>query len=204
MDGRQIKKSFYTVAFTLAVTTFFIAGLSFAYSSTKERIKLNEKLSLRRAVLAAARVEMPGDPVKISDLFEAIVEEKTSKEVHYYKVTKENGESSYVFDVSGPGLWGTIYALLGYDSGFTSIQGFVIMDQNETPGLGGRIAEAWFQDQFSGKMGPFDKLVPEESPSDSTSFAAVTGATSSSNAVKELLNRAIAGQVEAVKKEVLP
>ena len=68
--------------------------------------------------------------------------------------------------------------------------GLDFVKQNETPGLGARISESWFKEQFRGKRGPF-RLVPEGVESGENEFQAITGATSTSNAVLDLLNRSI-------------
>ena len=62
--------------------------------------------------------------------------------------------------------------------------------QNETPGLGARIAEEWFKEQFRGKMGPF-VLVPEGTAEAEKELDAITGATRTSNFVLEMINQSL-------------
>lgn len=200
MKKEMVKKSLYTVFFTLAVTAVFMSALSLAYAGTKERILLNEGLFLMRGVMDAADMEVPDDPVKAAALYEkSVVEKKLPAGKGHYYVVGEGPVKAYVFDASGAGLWGRITALIGFDAELRKITGFEILDQNETPGLGGRISEDWFRHQFRGKTGPFAKLVSEKEDSGPISFSAVTGATATSNAVKELLNDAIRSDVDAVR-----
>ena len=62
-----------------------------------------------------------------------------------------------------------------------------VIDQNETPGLGGRISEMWFKEQFRGKISPLTK-VAEGEQAGKNQFQAVTGATYSTNAVMDIVN----------------
>ena len=72
----------------------------------------------------------------------------------YYKVTA-NGDKNKLygltFPITGFGLWDTIHALLCVQPDCNTILGFSCYDHKETPGLGGEISEAWWQNQFYGK-----------------------------------------------------
>ena len=109
----------------------------------------------------------------------------------YYAVKTGTTPAGYVFPASGPGLWGEIEAVIGFDAALNRLTGVDFTKQNETPGLGARIAEDWFRLQFRGKTGPFSR-VPEGTLSDSDrEFDAITGATGTSTAVEQILNDAI-------------
>ena len=93
----------------------------------------------------------------------------------------------WVFYGKGPGLWGEIDAVIGYDITGTMITGIEFTKQNETPGLGARIAETWFKEQFRGKSGPFT-MMAEGTSTQSNQFDAITGATRTSSAVMQIIN----------------
>lgn len=142
---------------------------------------------------------------------EAVRKHKASSdtpELLYYKVLTGDTLNAYVFMPEGAGLWGEIVALIGFDKELTKITGIEFVEQNETPGLGARITETWFKEQFIGKYGPKefsrndDKLfthIPE--PKDKSNlnqdtqnrdkFHAITGATVTSNAIKRIVNDTI-------------
>ena len=103
----------------------------------------------------------------------------------------EDGSSviSHVIVTQGPGLWGDITAAIGYDERGSLITGIEIIDQNETPGLGGRIGEEWFKNQFREKSFPLSTVAEGESAG-SREFQAITGATYSSEAIKDIVNSA--------------
>jgi Na+-transporting NADH:ubiquinone oxidoreductase subunit C len=82
---------------------------------------------------------------------------------------------------------------VGFDARLEKLTGVDFLKQAETPGLGARIGESWFREQFRGKRGPFS-TVGEGEPAAENQFDAITGATLTSNFVKDLLNAAV-GQV---------
>ena len=186
-----VKKRLYPVGFMLAVTLVFISVTSIVYTVTGERIELNEQVRLRRAILYAAGVDLPEDLVEIDRMYDNLVREVTgdSTNVKFYEIRGEGSEEveSFVVIRTGPGLWGQITAVIGFDPDLEMFRGLEIIDQNETPGLGGRIDEAWFKEQFSGKVPPLESA-PEEGPVSEGEFHAITGATFSSSAIREIMN----------------
>jgi Na+-transporting NADH:ubiquinone oxidoreductase subunit C len=182
------------VVFTILVTVVFVSPISLVYLVTKPKVELNEQVFLRRSVLYAAGLGVPPTPGEISALFDARVEERSGRGGSYYLVKDEAGQpAGYVFRQSGPGLWGEITATVGFDARLEKLTGVDFLKQVETPGLGARIGEPWFREQFRGKRGPFT-TVGEGEPSAENQFDAITGATLTSNFVKDLLNAAV-GQV---------
>ena len=63
--------------------------------------------------------------------------------------TVDDGSKKYVIPVYGAGLWGPIWGFIAVDADGTTIYG---TNFSETPGLGARITEQQFQDQFKGKQ----------------------------------------------------
>jgi len=185
------KRRIFPVVFMLLVTLVFISVTTVIYTFSKDKIRLNEALRLRSAVLYAAGVTLPDDPQAIEDLYTESVEavEDPSGEIRYYIVRGDDTSAaeSYVVVTHGPGLWGDITVAIGYNKTGGRISGVEIIDQNETPGLGGRIGEEWFKEQFRGKRYPLS-TVAEGAPADDNEFQAITGATYSSEAIMNILN----------------
>jgi Na+-transporting NADH:ubiquinone oxidoreductase subunit C len=188
------RKRIYPVFFMLAVTVIFVSVTSFVYTYTKERIRLNGRLQLKRAVLTASGLSMPADPAGIENMFDADVTgvDDGRGGVKYYEVREpgSSGVASYVVIYSGAGLWGEITASVGFDSALVTVRGVDILDQNETPGLGGRIDEPWFKEQFRGKKPPLS-AVPEGDAASQSEFQGITGASYSTEAVQEIMNGAL-------------
>jgi Na+-transporting NADH:ubiquinone oxidoreductase subunit C len=193
----------FTVLFMFAATFVFSSAVSVAYLITKETITLNEAVFLKRAVLAAAGREVPPGSQELEALFRSCVVQhgETEAGIKYFGIVEPDSGAleGYVFIERGAGLWGTIVAVIGFEPDLKSIRGVEFIRHNETPGLGARITEDWFKSQFRGKRGPFT-MVPEGEPSKENEFDAITGATVTSTAVRDILNRAIANAPAIVKE----
>lgn len=65
---------------------------------------------------------------------------------------KENGQTvAYAIPISGKGLWSTIYGYFALQPDLNTVAGITFYAHGETPGLGARITESWFQNNFVGK-----------------------------------------------------
>ena len=90
-----------------------------------------------------------------------------------------------VIPMRGNGLWGPIWGYIAIASDGKTIVGANFDHKSETPGLGGEITTEKFQSQFRGKqIRENGQLVPIE-------FDAITGATKTSNGVKEMIDNTL-------------
>ena len=90
-----------------------------------------------------------------------------------------------VIPMKGNGLWGPISGYLAIAADGSTIVGANFDHKSETPGLGGEITTEKFQSQFNGKpIRENGQLVPIE-------FDAITGATKTSNGVKEMIDNTL-------------
>lgn len=197
-----MKKALVTMAFTILVTVVFVAPISLVYLLTKQTVALNEEVFLKKSVLAAAGIPLPAANEQIVALFDARVEQVGGAEgggaVYRIRAEGGGGTAGWVLLRTGPGLWGEITAAVGLDAGLSSLTGVDFLRQSETPGLGARISEKWFTDQFRGKKGPLTS-VGEGEPAAENQFEAITGATITSGAVLGILNDAVAKAPGLVK-----
>jgi Na+-transporting NADH:ubiquinone oxidoreductase subunit C len=187
-----MKKAIFTVLFTILVTVVFVAPISLVYLLTRARVALNEEVFLKKAVLSAADIPVPAADAEVVSTFAARAEEVKAAGGPFYRIRAEGGgePTGFVFIRTGPGLWGEITATVGLDAELARLTGVAFMKQSETPGLGARIDEKWFKEQFRGKKGPFT-TVGEGEPAAENQFDAITGASITSNAVRGILNAAI-------------
>lgn len=106
----------------------------------------------------------------------------------------EDGEPVGVaFKADGNGFSGNVGVMVGLAMDYVHLKGIEILEQLETPGLGDRIREPEFKDQFKGvevkpELG-YIKFVKPEKPNQ---IQAITGATISSDAVVTNINNAVA------------
>jgi Na+-transporting NADH:ubiquinone oxidoreductase subunit C len=182
----------YPVLFMVLLTMVFITLVSGIHIVTKERVQLNEALNLRRAVLFAADIPFPEDDIdRILAIYDERVREVGEIEGRpaYFEILEDGEITGYAAYIIGAGLWGRIVAVFGFSEDLEEISGVEFLEQNETPGLGARITETWYKEQFRGKQGPFT-LVPEGTADAPDELDAITGATRTSEAVLQIANRA--------------
>ena len=179
----------YPVVFMLIITIIFIGVLATFYQLTQEKVEQYRQIQLKNMVLNV--FELPAE--NIENDFARYITIKKDKDFLYYEAELDSISLGYCFPISGSGLWGTIQALLAVTPDFEKILNIEIIDQNETPGLGGRITESWFKDQFKGKL-LIDNdiirnfiLIPENETSDNNEINQITGATASSKAVVDMI-----------------
>jgi Na+-transporting NADH:ubiquinone oxidoreductase subunit C len=175
------------VVFMFSITFVFVLVLSFVHLYTKSLIKRNEKLFLKRSVLYTAGLPVPQSDEELDKYFkENIIESPGAEPLPQYR--SKDG-AIVVLTINGAGLWGIIGTHVGFDSRTGRMTGIDFFKQSETPGLGARITEDWFREQFRGKKGPFT-IVPEGENEGENEFDAITGATATAKAVKVIVNQA--------------
>lgn len=121
---------------------------------------------------------------------------KKSTDIHFpIFVCEHNGEKYFVLSASGKGLWDDIWGYVCIKSDFKTINGSVFDHKGETPGLGSKIKEDWFQDQFIGKIIANDNeftsvnvLKPGATLNDNQ-VDGISGATFTGVGVQEMLKR---------------
>jgi len=183
------KPLLYPVVFMVAVTAVFTFLLAFINASTIDEIKRQEDLALQRSILYVFNIpydETNDDEVTKLYLENITTEVKEDRTIYFYK---ENGVLiGYAFQFSGSGLWGSITGHIAFVPSFDKILGVNFIAHSETPGLGGRIDELWYKDQFR-------DIVPNENgeaivyrPADGGNVDAITGATLTSKSVKNMIN----------------
>lgn len=114
-------------------------------------------------------------------------------------ICKVNGSRKYVIPVYGMGLWGPISGYIALNEDKATVYGAYFNHESETAGLGAEIKDnvAW-QKKFQGKKvftSGDDKTIAlgvEKNVTDpATQVDAVTGATLTSNGVRDMLHEAL-------------
>ncbi|MFC1825275.1 FMN-binding protein [Thermodesulfobacteriota bacterium] len=195
-----MKISLFSVVYMFLITLVFTSIVGAVKLLSEERIERNQKAKLQKIILKVLTI--PTD-VKITNealirLFENRVRSIRVQGRTLYVGYEADGRklTGYAFPVGGPGFWGPIYGMVAVDSSGSVIKGIAFYKHSETPGLGGRLTEDWFTEQFAGlPIFPVagDKkifyLKPEGSGQAPNELDAITGATGTSRAVQAFLNR---------------
>lgn len=189
-----MKKSFvYPIIFMSLITAVYAFLLAFLDYSTADQIEFLANTDLQRKILYVFDIPLESEnPEKIDKQFEERIQLKDIDGENVY-LLEENGDiKAYAFPVGGSGLWGSIEGYAGVSSDYSTLLGIEFTSHSETPGLGGRISEDWFKEQFRG-------INLEESkdnyiiynPASGGNVDAITGATLTSQSVREFLNEDI-------------
>ncbi|MCX8013403.1 MAG: FMN-binding protein [Rectinema sp.] len=197
----------YAALFTFIVCVVFVMVLSVANALTKAQVEANRRLEARFAILKAfGLADAATPPAEVDTRYTQFVTEippdpkdsGPAARATVYRATID-GVPAIGVKLTMPGLWGPITAVLATDSAGTVVRGFEIIDQPETPGLGGRISEPWFSAQFKGKKVLPDGTIAFVQGSGKGNFDpengtvdAITGASRTSDFVRNLVNTGLA------------
>lgn len=189
-----MKNSFiYPIIFMMAVTAIFIsvlAGLNFV---TADTISFNQESQLQQKILYIFDILPEGGMEKdIERVINESVIEKEWGDLKGYALVEGGQEIGYAVPINGAGLWGSITGYVGLNKDYTEIIGIEFVTQSETPGLGGRISENSYKDQYRGIdiSGKTDNFIIS-SPQPDSNVDAIAGATQTSAAVVKIVNENI-------------
>jgi len=173
-----------TIVFILVLSLVFGGVLAGTNAWLRPRIVVNEQIAEKRAVLDAFGLDATGDAQAIAERFDSQIQTETQQDLAIYSWFDTNGSTKgYAVPFSGAGLWGTIRGYLAVSADLKTVLGLTFVEQNETPGLGGRIDEPAFKEQFRNLS-----IDLAQGFAYGDQLDAITGATSTSRAVLQILN----------------
>lgn len=112
--------------------------------------------------------------------------------VSAYPVQDGSGaQVGWVVPGGGQGFADKIEVLIGLNKRATKVTGLYILSQKETPGLGNRIVEKSWREQFAGKSATEDLQVTKKEAQSAYEIEAITGATISSDSVVDIVNSTV-------------
>lgn len=196
-DNRLFMVGFLVIA-SLVVT----AALSALYAVTEPIIeRQNARLFQVRVLEACGLVDHGAEPSddEIDRLYARIEEVPLDDGRTLYRAYSSERREEPVaeaLEISGSGLWSEIRLLVALTPDGGSIHGLAVVEQGETPGLGGRITEPEFLEKFAGlELGQAPEyvgIVAYETPDAPNEIDAISGATQTSKAVEAILNEGLA------------
>jgi Na+-transporting NADH:ubiquinone oxidoreductase subunit C len=186
------QSTIYSMVFMFIVAFAFVFLLSLTNEATREMVELNQEVARKRAVLSALGIESLSDE-EVLTRFED-VEQLDRDDTTVFQATVD-GETVYAKEFAGSGLWGTIEGVLGVNGEVSRTVGLEIINHNETPGLGGRITEAWFKEQFAGEQiaGEGIEFTAGDGDTDheNSEVDGITGATRTTESMERIVNSEI-------------
>jgi len=173
------------VVFILILGIFTAAVLVGMDYLTADRIQANEEVELKSTLLDAYGIDYTLN--EVNDIFDQSVEIIEKDGLIFYRDRETDAIS---FEFEGGGVWGPITGMLTLEADFETIQSVAIFEQEETPGLGGRITEEAYLNSFSGKrIYPEIVIRKDSAENDDNEVDTISGATRTSEAFETILNQ---------------
>ncbi len=173
---KMLKNRYYPIVFLIIIVFVSVSLVMLLSNVTKARIIAQRD----EAIISQFKVIFPD------------IQDYNSRDV-YYEIYSGGAIIGYAFIAKGQGYGGEISILIGINSDF-AVKKITIIANTETPGLGTKISENFFIDQFAGLSSSEISLAKDGGKID-----AITGATISSQAVVNAVKNQLETIVEIIK-----
>ena len=207
------KSPIYVLGFMAAICLVFGTGIALVNSATQGLLAKNATLHRNRVLCRAFQLEVAGTTAEAYQ--QAVSDHLTTNTLAgrtvYHRTTP--GHESIGFEFSGLGFWDRIEGIIVLTPDLQTVLNLQFLEQKETPGLGARIEEPWFTDQFQGltldwadPRGQRIVVGASPQPDPRNRVDAITGATQTSMALMRFLNdeldriRQLEGETNHVEK----
>ena len=164
--------------------------LAFVYGLANKKIIVNNKKRVENAISTLAPEAKDIKRIDAED------------EEIYRLFDIEGNLIAYAFIAQGQGYQGKIKMLVVSDSSLFYLKGIEIVESLETPGLGAKIQEPPFKEQFKGLKVKKEMTCVKNDIEEEGQIKAITGATVSSQAVVNILNKRLKQIRELIKEKV--
>src|SRR5574344_1137808 len=181
--GLNTSSNTYTIVYSAIVVVIVAFLMAFVFQALKPKQDINVAL----------------DKKKENDGFKLNSQDFKQGKLALY-ICKINNETKYVIPVYGMGLWGQIWGYVALNEDKNTVYGAFFNHEGETAGLGARIKDVDFQQQFQNKKltkkGGADialKVIKKNAPhpDPENDCDGVTGATLTSNGVNNMLQNCL-------------
>jgi electron transport complex protein RnfG len=183
---------------TAIIVGALLAGFFQLVSAKIEANRLEEE---RRAIFAVI------EGIECDECYEVITKDiEVDGKVKPFRIFRghdmEGNTVGYSFIAEGPGFSAKIRMMVGLNVVPDTLSGLRVVEQIETPGLGDKITKEKFHSQFKGlSVKPEIEYVKNRKPEKANQIQAVTGATISSRAVVNAINKNIKVVLKALQDE---
>ncbi len=208
-----MQNSAYTIIFSAIVGIVCAAVLVGADMGTEKYIKANKEAEKARNVMEVLGISYPEDATspELVEFFEKKLKERSIGGLKVYEYPEAEGGTALAVLFRGSGVWGPIKGVLALEPDLRTVRDIAFYEQEETPGLGAKIATEEFTSRFRGKM-----IAPTEDDREEAGMTitkpgqasgprevdGITGATMTSNRVQKMLNDVISDIVAKVNGNV--
>ncbi len=225
----------YQILYAAVMVLLVGTVLAFIYMALKPKQNENIANDTRKQILSALHIAPPSD-AQVKDVYEKYIIQDllvdaqgnvvdsadnvafnvdmkknvklAERQLPVMKCKLDDGSTKYVLPVYGAGLWGPIWGYIAVNDDGNTIYGANFSHEGETPGLGARITEQSFQDEFKDKHlfvdGEFKSVAVLKRGQKTTNGAeqidALTGATITSRGVSDMMADCLAPYEAFLKK----
>ncbi len=173
----------------LASSFFFGLLIAMTNAALSERIEQNKAAKLNdltRALLPGAEIFQP-----VETAIEVELSDGSREKTRIFEVLAGDKQRlGWSFNAHGSGFAGPVELVIAVDKDFQKIMGFDVLASSETPGFGDQIKSDYYRKQYVGAPTEPLSLVKMGDPAVADAqIVAITGATVSSEAVVEIVNR---------------
>ena len=176
------------------IVAFLLAFISSALKPTQDANVLRDT---KNQILISLNITgLKG--VAIDQKFAQVVTDTIQVDDKVVYQASVDGATKYVLPVKGRGLWGGLWGYISVNDDRQHVFGTYFDHESETAGLGARIKERWFQEQFNGKPIFTDNpqqvaltVVKKGLSKAETEIDGVTGATLTSNGVADMVTNGL-------------
>ena len=189
------KSPAYVLSFMTAICLVFGAGIAGVNYATQGLLAKNAAMHRNRVLCRAFQLDVAGTS---AEAYQQAVDAAIRTSVVGGRTVYEcvaPGKEGVGFVAGGMGFWDRIECVVVLSPDLRNVLNVQVLDQKETPGLGARIEEPWFTDQFKGLALAWE--APAESrilvganpaPNAPNEVDAITGATQTSMALMRFFN----------------
>lgn len=170
--GLDTGSNVYTIVYASVMVIIVAFLLAFVSSVLKPAQEANVENDTKGQILTSLNIDIKANGYNVAKEFESSVKDMLwngselipydgkflsaygsaikAGELHVF-VAEVGGETKYVLPVTGRGLWGGLWGYIALNADKKTVFGTYFYHTSETAGLGARIGERWFQEQFNGK-----------------------------------------------------
>ncbi|MBQ8051033.1 MAG: FMN-binding protein [Bacteroidaceae bacterium] len=196
----------YTFVYAAVLVVIVAFLLAFVASALKPIQDANVERDTKNQILTSLNITgLKGEG--IDKKYESVITEELEEQGGKVYVANVDGAVKYVLPVKGRGLWGGLWGYISIDEDKQHVFGTYFDHESETAGLGARIKERWFQEQFNGKPIFTDDpqkvaltVVKKGQSKAETEIDGVTGATLTSNGVAGMVTDGLQKYIEFLNK----
>ncbi|WP_026476129.1 FMN-binding protein [Alkaliphilus transvaalensis] len=200
------KFNYNSILFMIVISVVFTGSLALINEATKDAVALNDELREHKSLLYVADIPFNNKTaVEVSNIFQNNVKKVNFNGLVYYEGYQEDVLVSYIFPIEGDAVWGHLKGFISLSTDLTEILGVDFLSHSETPGLGGRIDELSYKEQFRGiEIDPNreDGNYIIYRPNPDGQVDSISGATGTSNAVRRILNENLQAIIKGMEGKI--